>query len=245
MTNAIDASAGKRAKRIASATAALGTVTTMIAWLFSMGSAQASVNGAVQTVTANGGDASGAVMAIALAAFASVIALMMVNQRILRFVLALLLSLLALGSMWLLAGVMRNPEQAFIEQINSLTATSTERAALDAIVPDSVRTTVWPMVAFAGAIITWVASLFAMFTCASWPTGGRKYDRNANTSTSEPVADDAAADTDATDSGTRAGEPRTPTSDRTSAPTTTRDRAADRHIDQWDALSNGEDPTDQ
>lgn len=213
---------GRAAKRTATGVAIVGVALAIFAAQFEWASLELPVNGAVQTLSVTGAETLKSLILLLLAATAAIVALMIVNTRIARIVISLLIVLLS-GCAFA-AIVTADVAQMFIDTVNSVTATSSEGAAMDAIAQGTISGSAWRWVAAAGTVIATLAGVYGLLTCASWPAGSHKYDRAAAAEVANHTGDN-----EPTDGERRPG---------------TKQRAADRHIDQWDALSNGDDPTE-
>lgn len=210
---------GRTSKRIATTTIALGLLLAMVAAAFRWFELDVPINGVPQRLDATGIEGVTALFPVLLATLAALLALVMAAGRWSRFLIAMVISGLCVAAVMLTVNASQNGADVFVDQVNTLTATSTAQAARDVITDGTVHTTTPVWVSLAGMLTAWLGSLAAMITCATWPTASHRYDRDAST----------AAASNSSGDDTQVGS--------------ARDRAADRHIDQWDELSGGGDPT--
>ncbi|KAB1638442.1 Trp biosynthesis-associated membrane protein [Pseudoclavibacter terrae] len=212
--------AGKRNKRTALMTIVVGAGLAILAWSqvwfsFDLALGPESYSGEVR-----GDVAAPAVMALALAALAVLAALALAGV-VFRYVLGGLLTLV--GAVLVLQSFVAvgNPAPAIAPEVTAASGLAGEQTIADAVAAGTVTVTFWPWLAVVAGAILMLAGLFAITTARRWPTGGRRF----TTTSLEPV--DAAAGDDEPD----AAPPAAPTD-------------SDRRVEQWDALSHGDDPTD-
>lgn len=215
---------GLVAKRIATVLCVLGVAVAMLLSQFTWFELSVPINGVPQQLQASGTESGAAILPLLLAALAAVLALLMLNGRIGRFVTAAVVSALLVIALIVIVRTMQDAAAVFVDEVNALTATSSAEAARETISQGVLTTSPMPMFTVVSVVVAWLGSCLAMVSCGSWPSGGRRYDRASGGGADESLED---------------GEV------NGSSSATVRDRAADRHIDQWDALSNGDDPTDR
>ncbi|WP_181028545.1 Trp biosynthesis-associated membrane protein [Pseudoclavibacter sp. RFBA6] len=213
--------AGKRNKRTALMSIVVGAGLAILAWSqvwfsFDLALGPESYGGEVR-----GDVAAPAVMALALAALAVLAALALAGV-VFRYVLGGLLTLV--GAVLVLQSFVAvgNPAPAIAPEVTAASGLAGEQTIADAVASGTVTVTFWPWLAVVAGAILMLAGLFAITTARRWPTGGRRF----TTTSLEPV--DAVA----------GGEDEPDTAPAT-APTD-----SDRRVEQWDALSHGDDPTD-
>lgn len=213
--------AGKRGKRGALLTIIVGAGLAMLAWSqvwfsFDLALGAESYRGEVR-----GDIAAPAVMALALAALAVLAALALAGV-VFRYILGALLTLVGAVLVLQVFVAVGDPAPAIAPEVTAASGLAGEQTIADAVAAGSVSVSFWPWLALLAGVLLAVAGVLSIVTARRWPMGGRRF-----TTTSLEQVDGQTQDEDGT---------RPPTA---AAPT-----ESDRRVEQWDALSHGDDPTD-
>lgn len=214
-------SVGKRGKRGALLTIVVGAGLAMLAWSQVWFSFELTLGAQAYSGEVRGDVAAPAVMALALAALAVLAALALAGV-VFRYVLGALLALV--GAVLVLQSyvAVANPVPAIAPEVTAASGLAGEQTIADAVAAGTVSVTFWPWLAVLAGVVLAVAGVLAILTARRWPTGGRRF----KTTSLEPVdvESEPGDEADAPPAGTRPD--------------------SDRRVEQWDALSHGEDPTD-
>jgi len=198
-------------------------------------------------VTAAGSQAAPAATALALVAAAGAVALAL-SGRIARRIVAGLLVPAGLGVVGLVVAVLRDPAQAVAPALQAATG-RTVQAATGLGAP--AEATGWPWLGVAGGLLIAASGLVGIVVSGRWGTSGRRFEAPAGGAGAVPPgsAEPAAAGGwSAAGAGTMDGGPPRPRRLAGAAEEgeirAERSRAGrERVLDDWDALSRGEDPT--
>lgn len=164
-------------------------------------------------IAATGKDAAAAVLPLGLAVLA-VVAVLGMAGRVWARIGAVLAALLGAGIAAVAAVRLSDPIGGLIAPTSAATGIGGTQALRDTIVQWPLHLSAWPIVALIAGIGIVLVAIVALATAHTWPQPSRRYDRDAH-------------------AGTPAGEGRTAS------------HSPDRHdrVEQWDALSSGDDPT--
>jgi uncharacterized membrane protein (TIGR02234 family) len=178
-------------------------------------------------LSVSGSEAAPAIAALSLAgvAFGGALAL---AGRVLRYVLALLGVILAVGVIGSTVSAIADPVGTGITVVSKATGIAGD-SSVRAIV-GRVDTSAWPALALTGGIALAVVALGVAVSGHLWPVASRRYG-----ATEEVSAGERRASTDTESSGV---------DDDAVSADDVRARARDAAIDDWDELSRGDDPTD-
>lgn len=213
--------AGKRGKRGALLTIVVGAGLAMLAWSQVWFSFDLALGAQAYSGEVHGDVAAPAVMALALAALAVLAALALAGV-IFRYILGALLALV--GAVLVLQSFLAvgNPVPAIAPEVTAASGLAGEQTIADAVAAGSVSVTFWPWVAVLAGVVIAAAGVLAIVTARRWPTGGRRF----RTTALEQVDAEAGLD------------------DRPEVAQAPASTDSDRRVEQWDALSHGDDPTD-
>lgn len=213
--------AGKRAKRSVLLTIVVGAGLATLAWSQVWFSFDLALGAQSYTGEVRGDVAAPAVMALALAGLAVLAALALAGV-VFRYILGGLLALV--GAVLVLQSFVAvgNPVPAIAPEVTAASGLAGEQTIADAVAAGTVSVTFWPWLAVLAGVILACAGVVAVVTARRWPTGGRRF----RTTAIERV------DLDSEDADDANAAPTAPAS------------GSDRRVEQWDALSHGDDPTD-
>jgi uncharacterized membrane protein (TIGR02234 family) len=182
----------------------------------------------VTRVTVSGGAAQPALTALALVLAAGAVALALIGRVASRIVAGLLI-LAGLGVIALVATVLQNPAEALAPALEQATGqTMTGQAGV--VTGRSPESTGWPWAAVGGAVLTLSGAFAGLAAGGRWGGSRRRFE--GASASSEPAGSEAGTASPGTDAGVISGRQ------------AGRARAGrERSLDDWDALSRGEDPT--
>jgi uncharacterized membrane protein (TIGR02234 family) len=199
----------------------------------------------VPRITSTGSQAAPAATALALVAAAGAVALALTG-RLARRVVAGLLILAGLGVAALVATVLSDPAQAIAPALEAATGRT---AAGSRDVAGRAELTGWPWMAVVGALLILAGALTALGVAGRWGSTGRRFEAPAGGPRvpavgggSDGPADQSDGPADQSDGTAEqvAGQ----AEGRQAAKQVGRVRAPrEQVLDDWDALSRGEDPT--
>ncbi|PPF47368.1 hypothetical protein C5B85_03700 [Pseudoclavibacter sp. AY1F1] len=213
--------AGKRGKRGTLLTIIVGVGLAMLAWSQVWFSYNLALGAEFYGGEVRGDVAAPAVMALALAGLAVLAALALAGV-VFRYILGALLALV--GAVLVLQAFLAvaNPVPAIAPGATAASGLAGEQTIADAVAAGTVSVTFWPWLAVVAGAVLAFAGVLAIVTARRWPTGGRRF----KTTSLEPVDSEAESGSEADAAPAAAGTD------------------SDRRVEQWDALSHGDDPTD-
>jgi uncharacterized membrane protein (TIGR02234 family) len=186
----------------------------------------------VPRVTATGSQAAPAATALALVAAAGSVALALTG-RVARRVLAGLLVLAGLGVAALVMTALHDPAQAIAPALEAATGRTATAAGN---VTGRAELTGWPWAAIAGALLILAGSLTALGVAGRWGGSGRRFEA-PEAGQRPPVGGETGGLDDATVGAADEA------ADRTAGQVRRTPARREQVLDDWDALSRGEDPT--
>lgn len=169
------------------------------------------------SIAAAGDRAAAVLPAIAVASLALTSALALAMGRM-RPVLGALLALLGALVVAVSLRATNDPVAAAASSVTALTGVEGERSVRALV--DTAELTAWPLLAAAVGVLLSLVGLVIAVTSHRWPRRAERFDRREGAAADEADADPS-----------------------TSAPPEGRDRSGDQTIGDWDALSDGRDPT--
>ncbi|PPF85069.1 hypothetical protein C5E07_06175 [Pseudoclavibacter sp. RFBJ3] len=213
--------AGKRGKRGTLLAIVVGAGLAILAWSQVWFSFEVSLGAQTFAGEVRGDVAAPAVMALALAALAVLAALALAGV-VFRYVLGGLLTLV--GAVLVLQSFVAvgNPAPAIAPEVTAASGLAGEQTIADAVAAGAVSVGFWPWLAVVAGAVLAFAGVLAIVTARRWPTSGRRF-----STTSLEAADEMP------ENGQPSGDV------RADAPA-----GSDQRVEQWDALSHGDDPTD-
>ncbi|WP_181062691.1 Trp biosynthesis-associated membrane protein [Pseudoclavibacter sp. RFBG4] len=213
--------AGKRGKRSTLLAIVVGTALAILAWSQVWFSFEVSLGAQTFAGEVRGDVAAPAVMALALAALAVLAALALAGV-VFRYVLGGLLTLV--GAVLVLQSFVAvgNPAPAIAPEVTAASGLAGQQTIADAVAAGAVSVTFWPWLAVVAGAVLAFAGVLAIVTARRWPTSGRRFSTTSLEATDEMP-----------DNGQPSGDV------RADAPA-----GSDQRVEQWDALSHGDDPTD-
>lgn len=210
---------GARAKRALLVLIIAASGLAMLAWSqpwFSF--TQLDGNTLADAALARGDIAAPPLMALALAGLASVAGLALAGP-VLRHVLGALVAVLgatAVATSLLAAG---DPVRSVSKLVTELTGVSGTTSTATVIDAAAISTSAWPWVGALAGVLLAIGGIAVVVTARTWPSSGRRFE--ARLADADAGRGSAALDDE---------------------PLEETDGPIDR-VDQWDALSNGDDPT--
>jgi uncharacterized membrane protein (TIGR02234 family) len=182
----------------------------------------------VTRVTVSGGVAQPALTALASVAAAGAVALALIG-RVARRIVAGLLILAGVGVIALAATVLQDPAEALAPALEQATG-QVLTGPVAAVTGRSPELTGWPWVAVGGAVLTLSGALAGLVAGGRWDGNQRRFE--GASASPEPADSEAGTAGPGPDAGEIPGGP----AGRTR-------QGRERSLDDWDALSRGEDPT--
>ncbi len=160
-----------------------------------------------------------ALIPFGLSAFA-LLGVLLITGALWRRILGAITVLLGAATLWQGASALGDPVSASAPAIREHTGISGMRTIREAVEAGAYTQSFGPMLAIVGALLLIAAGTVALVTASRWPEPKRRYERQSAT-VMQRVDNDGDPD---------------------------RDEVADSaqtRIDQWDALSGGDDPTER